>query len=211
MRWLDRLGRFTKFSERIKKPANAFIAIVTVASTLYGAVSLTIRYRLYSWEGIQENFLDLDNSIKLQKILKKTATATNADRAFFMYYERLENGEDVAVFKRNYQWQVSGQTTILDARYPLQPGADTARRKAAEANRCHEVVVSELPLDDELAIALKDSGVRAQITCPFKGIPVDGRNRVGVVGVEFGLQTYDRTEVEKILWEAGADVLKSFL
>jgi hypothetical protein len=197
-------------SKRTKHIIDRSLTIGGLLLTAFSATNFILSNKLYSPEKLQQIFLFAGNRLEMQRILEKTGTENKADRAFFMYYDRIPNGQFVSVFKKYYQWQPEGQTFILEGNYNVMAGADTKRRKVTESFRCNEILVDKLPLDDELAIALKKSNVRAQVSCPVIDVFVDGRARLGVLSLEFTAKTYDRTKVEASLWEGAADVLKSF-
>jgi hypothetical protein len=197
-------------SKRTRHLIDRGLAAAGLILAVSGAINFILVNKLYVPEKLQQIFFFAGNRFEMQRILKKVGTEYKADRAFFMYYDQLPNGQFVSVFKEYYQWQPEGQPFILEGKYNVSPGADTERRKATTAYRCNEVLVDELPPDDELAIALKKSNVHAQVSCPVIDVFVDGQKRLGVLSLEFDAKTYDRTKVEASLWEKSADVIKSF-
>jgi hypothetical protein len=207
MHWLERV---LPISKRTKHHIDKALTVGGLLLAFFSGVNFIISNKLYSIEKLQQIFLFAGNRAEMQRILQKLAIANKADRAFFMYYEQIPNGQFVAVFKEYYQWQPDGQTVILEGSYNVTPGADTNRRKVTTAFQCNEVLVDKLPAEDELAIALKKSNVSAQVSCPVIDVFVDGQKRLGVLSLEFAARTYDRTGIEANLWESAADVIKSF-
>jgi hypothetical protein len=207
MNWLERL---IPLSKRTRHTVDKGLTVAGLLLTFFGAANFVLANKLYSIEKLQQIFLFAGNRFEMQRILKKLAINNKADRAFFMYYNQLKDGRFVSVFKEYYQWQSEGQPFILEESYLVTPGADTVRRKVTTEYHCNEVLVDKLPPEDELAIALKKSNVRAQVSCPVIDVFVDGQKRLGVLSLEFADKTYDRTKVEASLWERSADVIKSF-
>lgn len=209
MSLLDKILSFANISEKIKPWISALAAIGGGILTIGGVKDFLVKNRLTSVDDIYRVVFVTDFHKEIQPILKRVGTETKADRAFIFLYKQNESGQWFTEFRENYQWQVSGQTHIKDALYPLAKGADTARFEAMNVKLCKESKTSKMDDKDPLAIAMRTSGVSAQVACQLS-IKVRGVERTGAIAVEFGETPYKRVRVDEILIEASIDVEEIF-
>jgi hypothetical protein len=205
--WLEKL---LHLSEATKTVARFWMSLAGTILAILGARDFAVKYKLTSWERIQQVVFVTDNRIEVQKILRQVGEQSKADRVFFAYYEQVPSGEMVVVFKPQYQWQKVGQVSIREQKYNIKKGADTSRMKTLEAGPCHEVIVERLPEDDQLGQALKNSFVEYQMACPIRDVTISGQKRLGFIGVEFAQEPRNKTEVKKVVAEGAIDVGTSF-
>jgi hypothetical protein len=210
MNWINRLSSVARVSKRVRTVAQSFVSVVAAVLAVLGIRDFAIKYKLTSLERIQQVLFVTDNRIEVQKFLKQMASSTNADRAFFAYYEQPPTGEMLITFKSYYQWQKEGQVSIQEQKYSVKPGADTERMRSMEAGRCYEVSVASLQQDDQLGQALKNSQVLYQLVCPVRDVMVDGQKRLGFVGLEFSEIPADKTKAKLAVAEGAVDVASSF-
>lgn len=216
MNILERVLTFAKISETTKQWITALAGIGGLIMAVGGVKDFLVKNQLTSFENVHRIVFVTDRHDKIQPILKEVATKLNADRAFIFLYKQNESGQWFTEFKKNYQWQIKGQTYIKDALYPLVKGGDTERFKTMNVRLCKESVTQEMGKGDELAIAMKVSGVEAQVACQVNA-KILGKERIGGIAVEFnalkdkdGNPSYNKTVAEAVLIDASIDVEEVF-
>jgi len=216
MNILERVLTLAKVSENAKQWITALAGIGGVIMAVGGVKDFLVKNGLTSFEDVHRIVFVTDRHTEIQPILKKVATELKADRAFIFLYKQNESGQWFTEFKHNYQWQIKGQTYIKDALYPLVKGGDTERFETMNVSVCKESITHKMGKTDPLAIAMKKSGVEAQVVCQVSA-KVLGQERIGGIAVEFnalkdkdGKALYNKTETEAALIEASIDVEKAF-
>lgn len=210
MNWLDKLSALIRVSENTKTFFKTLTSVIGMVIAIVSTRNFVVANKLTTLERIQQFIFVSDNRIEMQKLLREIGSKNKANRAFFMFYEQIPNGQFVSVFKEYYQWQPEGQVQIFDAKYPITKGADTDRKKKLERGECSKIFVEEYPDDDGLAIALRKSNVTFQIVCPVIDVKIEGKKRIGVLGLEFEARPDNRSSIEANLLEGAVDVAASF-
>lgn len=209
MALLDKVLSAAKVSESVKPWVSALAGIGGLVLAVSGVRDFLIKNQLTTPEEIHRVLFVTDRRVEVQKILRKVATKSKADRAFLFFYKQNESGQWFAEFKSTYQWELKGQTHIRDGLYPLVKGADTERFETMNVGLCKESVVWKMQKSDLLAIKLKSSNVQAQIACQVSA-KIQGIERIGAIAVEFRGLEYNKTDVESILIQASIDIEKVF-
>lgn len=210
MNWLKKLQSLIQLSEATKNFFKTVTSVIGMIIAIISTRNFMVANKLDTVERIQQYFLVSDNRIEMQKILKSLAKDNKADRAFFMFYEQLPDGQFVSVFKDYYQWQPEGQVKIFESKYYVTKGAATDRKKKIDKGECAQVFAANHPSNDELAIALLKSNVSFQILCPVVGVSIDGIKRISVVGLEYEKPPNNRNRIEANLLVGAVDVAESF-
>jgi hypothetical protein len=209
MSLLDKILTFAKVSDGAKPWVTSLATIGGLIMAVGGVKDFLVKNQLTSVQDIYRVIFVTDRHTEIQPILRKTAIDLRADRAFIFLYKQNEKGEWFTEFVENYQWQISGQTHIKNALYPIKAGADKDRFEAMNTRLCKETIVAKLGKSDFLGIAMKNSGVVAQVACQVTA-RVYGKERTGAIAVEFSNSTYNKTLVEEMLIEASINVEKAF-
>jgi len=220
MSLLDRVLALAKVSENSKTWLTAIAGIGSLVLTAGGVKDFLVKNQLTSPQDIHRIVFDIDRRNEVQAILSKVRNevqkaqaqkdvAVRVDRTFIFLYKQNNSGQWFTEFKGIYQLKTEGQTYIKDALFPLVKGADTDRFESMNIGLCKETLAWKLKKTDPLAIALKKSGVEAQVACQIEA-RISGEQRTGGIAVEFSQLSYNKTEVESVLIGASIDVEKAF-